>query len=147
MKQFGYDAFLNPLIKDIQFMETNGVFLEALDTFVRGTIFCVCADNLGAHSLAGFHESFNFEHFCRFCCINQDQINTVEARDCQLRIVEKHNTFLEELEANDELTVNGVKKACVLHKHLSHFHPVTGFPPDILHDFFEGVVPTELFVS
>src|SRR4029434_3777599 len=23
------------------------------------------------------------------------------------------------------------------------FHPVTGFPPDILHDFFEGVIPVE----
>lgn len=64
MKQFGYDAFLQPLIKDIQFLETNGVFVEALDTFVKGTVFCVCADNLGAHSLVGFQESFSVEHFC-----------------------------------------------------------------------------------
>lgn len=35
VKQFGYDAFLHPLIKDIQFLETNGVFVEALDTFVK----------------------------------------------------------------------------------------------------------------
>lgn len=32
----------------------------------------------------------------------------------------------------------------VLSKHLSYFHPVTGFLPDILHIFFEGVVPVEL---
>lgn len=51
---------------------------------------------------------------------------------------------MEELESGDEQTVNGVKKACVLHKHLSHFHPVTGFPQDILHDFFEGDIPVEL---
>lgn len=97
VKQFGYDAFLHPLIKDIQFLETNGVFVEALDTFVKGTVFFVCADNLGAHSLAGFQESFNVEHFCRFCFIHRDQINTVEARDCQPRTVEQHNTFVEEL--------------------------------------------------
>lgn len=24
------------------------------------------------------------------------------------------------------------------------YHPVTGVPPDILHDFFEGVIPVEL---
>lgn len=38
----------------------------------------------------------------------------------------------------------GVKQSCVLSDHLSYFHPITGFPPDILHDLFEGVVPVEL---
>lgn len=52
------------MIKDLQFLETNGVFVEALDTFVKGTVFCVCADNLGAHSLASFLESFNVEKSC-----------------------------------------------------------------------------------
>ena len=28
--------------------------------------------------------------------------------------------------------------------HLSYFHPITGFPPDRLHDLFEGVVPVDL---
>lgn len=144
VKLFGYDAFLYPLIKDIQSLERNGVFVEVLDKFVKGTVFCVCADNLGAHSLAGFHESFNVEKFCRFCCLNRDQIANTEARDCQLRTVEQHNAFVEELESSDKQSVNGVKQVCVLSKHLSYFHPVTGFPPDILHDLFEGVIPVEL---
>ncbi len=29
-------------------------------------------------------------------------------------------------------------------KHLTHFHVSTGYPPDVLHDLFEGVVPVEL---
>lgn len=91
VKRFGYDAFLYPLIKDIQSLERDGVFVEVLDTFVKGTVFCVCADNLGAHSLAGFHESFNVEKFCRFCCLSRDQIATVEARNFQLRTVQQHN--------------------------------------------------------
>lgn len=37
----------------------------------------------------------------------------------------------------------GVKHRC-LSDHLSYFNPITGFPPDILHDLFEGVVPVEL---
>ena len=37
-----------------------------------------------------------------------------------------------------------LKMNVFLSKHLSYFHPVTGFPPDILHDFFEGVIPVEL---
>lgn len=143
VKLFGYDAFLYPLIKDIQSLERNGVYVEVLDKFVKGTVFCVCADNLGAHSLAGFHECFNVEYFCRFCCLNRKKIATTEARDCQLRTVEQHNSFVEELKYSDK-SVNGVKQACVLSNHLTYFHPVTGFPPDILHDFFEGVIPVEL---
>lgn len=38
----------------------------------------------------------------------------------------------------------GVKKACPLTKKLSHFSFVRGYPPDILHDLFEGIVPKEL---
>ncbi|KAG9277980.1 hypothetical protein AMEX_G5760 [Astyanax mexicanus] len=143
-KQFGYDAFLYPLIKDIKSLETVGVFVEVLDKFVKGTVFCVCADNLGAHSLAGFHESFNVEHFCRFCCVSRDEIATVEPRDFQLRTEEQHNTCVEEIDSTNKQSVSGVKRACVLSKHLAYFHAVTGFPPDILHDLFEGVIPVEL---
>lgn len=38
----------------------------------------------------------------------------------------------------------GVKKACPLTENLSYFHCVPGYPPDILHDIFEGIVPLEL---
>ena len=143
VKQFGYESFLYPLMKDVESLERDGVVVEVLDKFVKGTIFCVCADNLGARSLAGFHESFNVEKFCRFCCISRNQIANVEPRDFPLRTVRQHDTFVEELKSSDKQSVNGVKSACVL-SNLSYFHPVTGFPPDILHDFFEGVIPVEL---
>ncbi|XP_041863678.1 uncharacterized protein LOC121653945 [Melanotaenia boesemani] len=144
VKLFGYEAFFYPLIEDIKCLERDGVYVEVLDKFVKGTVFCVCADNLGAHSLAGFSESFNVEKFCRFCCLNRHQIGTVEARDFPLRTVEQHDQFVAELKSSDKDSVNGVKGACALSEHLSYFHPVTGFPPDILHDFFEGVIPVEL---
>lgn len=143
--QFGYEKFLDPLIKDIKSLEQEGVFVEVLERYVKGTVFCVCADNLGAHGLAGFQESFNVEKFCRFCLISRKEIDTREASDFRLRTVEQHNVFVEELKDSDTLTnVNGVKRECVLSKHLSYFHPITGFPPDILHDLFEGIIPVEL---
>ena len=40
--------------------------------------------------------------------------------------------------------IYGVKKACPFTENLEHFHVVTGYPPDIMHDIFEGIVPTEL---
>ncbi len=38
----------------------------------------------------------------------------------------------------------GVKRDCVFTKHLSHFNVLSAYPPDVLHDIFEGVVPVEL---
>lgn len=50
--------------------------------------------------------------------------------------------FKKQNNSNDENY--GVNHSCVLSDHLSHFHPITGFPPDILHDMFEGVIPVKL---
>ena len=38
----------------------------------------------------------------------------------------------------------GVKRSCPLSESLEHFHVVNGYPPDLLHDLLEGIVPTEL---
>lgn len=145
VKKFGYDRFLEPLIKDLKHVEQNGVFVEALQRSVGAKLFCVCADNLGAHGLAGFQESFTVDKFCRFCLVSHSQIGTIKPKEFPLRTIEQHNRFVDDIKQNQTLTsVNGVKQECVLSKHLASFHPVTGFPPDILHDFFEGVIPVEL---
>lgn len=113
---------------------------------MRGTVFCVCADNLGAHALAGFQESFQVQHLCRFCLASKGDIQTKNFSHCELRTVEQHNSIVAELRETDCQSVLGVKRECVLSKHLSYFHPITGFPPDVLHDFFEGIVPFELSI-
>ena len=145
IKKYGYEKFLEPLLKDIKCLEQEGIFVEVVGQFVKSTVYCVCADNLGAHGLAGFSESFNVENFCRFCLISRGQIATTEVNDFQLRSVDQHNLFLEELKQGGNLkSVKGVKSECVLGKHLLFFHPITGFPPDLLHDLLEGVIPVEL---
>lgn len=70
IKQYGYEKFLEPLLKDIKCLEQEGIFIEVVGQFVKSTVYCVCADNLGAHGLAGFSESFTVENFCRFCLIS-----------------------------------------------------------------------------
>lgn len=60
-----------------------------------------------------------------------------------MRSVDQHN-FVEELRQKSVKSINGVKSECVLGKHLLFFHPITGFPPDVLHDLFERVIPVEL---
>ncbi|KAL2079481.1 hypothetical protein ACEWY4_001208 [Coilia grayii] len=144
---FGYEKFLSPLTRDIQLLEQNGVFVPRLNQNVKGTVFCVCADNLGANSLAGFVECFSATNYCRFCVIDKKDVKSTRIRDFKLRTIEEHNSHVEMLQSSGSMhPVFGVKRECALSKALSYFHPVTGFPPDVLHDLFEGIVPEELAV-
>lgn len=64
-----------------------------------------------------------------------------------MRNEEEHNRQVEEvLQDASKVQEYGVKRACVLLKNLRYFHVVRGYPPDILHDFLEGIVPFELAI-
>lgn len=62
-----YEAVLEPLLNDFVELEKEGLFISMLEKTVKGTVVSVVADNLGAHTLAGFLECFNATYFCRFC--------------------------------------------------------------------------------
>lgn len=49
----------------------------------------------------------------------------------------------EDLKDQNLVKEYGVKGSCVLNE-LDHFHSVSGFPPDIMHDLLEGVIPIEM---
>lgn len=52
---------------DLVSLEQYGVYVEQLGASVKGTVLFVAADNLAAHSLAGFPESFTIKKICRVC--------------------------------------------------------------------------------
>lgn len=56
------------------------MFVEKLACNVKGTVLYVAADNLAAHSLGGFQESFNVQKFCMFCLANREDIQTCDVR-------------------------------------------------------------------
>ena len=142
---YGYDSVLKPLIDDIKCLETVGVFVDKLGCNVKGTILFVAADNLAAHSLGGFQESFNVEKFCRFCLVSRKDIQTCDVRtgNFVLRSPESFDEAVNVLKQSDVASVDGVKRDCPLNS-LTGFHTCTGFPPDFLHDVLEGIVPVEL---
>lgn len=146
IKMFGYDQVLEPLLKDIDVLEHQGVFVQRLGKSVTGTVLYVSSDNLGAHSFAGFQESFSAGKCCRFCSASKEdiQVYAVKSGRFALRTQESLDNCVAELQHNESLTcVDGVKRDCVLNK-LSYFETAKGFPPDLLHDLFEGIVPLEL---
>lgn len=146
IQTFGYEKALGPLLRDLRTLEQDGVFIESIGKVVQGTVMCVVSDNLAAHDLAGFSKSFRAEYFCRFCTATQAQLQThdVASGEFSLRTKDSHNSDVHAVMHGESQSQNGVQADCVLSQHLEHFHTVTGFPPDALHDLFEGIVPVEL---
>lgn len=81
LQRCAYQNALGPLLQDLRTLEQDGVFLECLGQSVRGTVLCVVSDNLAAHSLAGFMQSFRAGYICRFCNATRDQILFHELED------------------------------------------------------------------
>lgn len=67
VKQLEYKAVLEPLLKDLATLEQEGIFISSVGKNIKGTVYCVIADNLGAHSISGLVESFTGPYICRFC--------------------------------------------------------------------------------
>lgn len=145
VKQYGYEKVLEPLLDDLVTLEQHGVYVSKLGKTLKGTVQCIVADNLGAHSIAGFVENFSGTYVCRFCTAKSEEFQTIEVNSgafC-LRTKGVHAAHLEAVREG-EVPHFGVKGVCVLSERLSYFNVTTGFPPDIAHDLFEGIIPVEV---
>lgn len=143
LRTFGFEKVLDPLLKDLVILEQHGVFISQLNECIKGTVSCVIADNLGAHGLAGFVESFSAEYICRFCTAKKSEIKSLTAGVFERRTQELHEAHLKYALETASVCC-GVKRDCVLSKNLSHFHVTAGYPPDVAHDLLEGIIPVEL---
>ncbi|XP_077953726.1 uncharacterized protein LOC120808990 isoform X2 [Gasterosteus aculeatus] len=57
---------------------SNMVYMWRSWENVKGTVLYVAADNLAAHSLAGFFENFMVDRFCRFCMATRSEMQATE---------------------------------------------------------------------
>lgn len=84
----------------LHFLEKEGVYIESLGTSIKGTISCIVADNLGAHSVGGFVESFgpNVAHPCRFCTASSEDLQNIEltVADFHRRCRQDHDLHVKE---------------------------------------------------
>lgn len=148
VERFGYDKTLDPLLGEIFTLEKDGVFIDSIDQVVKGSAMYVLSDNLAAHAFAGFMKSFRVKYFCRFSTAMIDQIQSHEVADRELsvRTEANHDHDLNVVKQGEKGSLHGVQGNCVLNQRLDYFHTVSGFPPDVLHDLLEGIVPVELAV-
>ena len=90
-------------------------------------------------------ENLSGEYFCRFCTATRKEVQSKEVKtgEFQLRTEELHSVQVTRA-LEEGKHCYGVKNKCVLAESLSHFKVTSGFPPDLAHDLFKGIVPVEL---
>jgi len=144
VKDHGYYAVFEPLIQELQKLYTDG-FTAMLPGGYEARFYVVLCtvsgDNLSSNALAGFRQVFNSGHFCRVCMIDYSEIST-KTSSCTLRNAALHLYHLEEVKQNPENSaVYGVKGPSVFAS-LEYFDVTQAFPPDVMHDCMEGVMPS-----
>ncbi|XP_033110190.1 uncharacterized protein LOC117111388 [Anneissia japonica] len=146
VKKYGAEQILQPLIRDIHILETEGITvqLDGNEYHFYGTISFVASDNLGAHFMAGMFENFSTVlRQCRFCNSTKHNMhNNYDEGTFQSRAnKEIWNTQAEAGTDNmDFARVYGIKRHSPLNQ-LSYYHVSQGLPSDASHDLFEGVIP------
>ena len=150
IKTFGIDSFLEPFVKDLNKLATDGITvpLETGTVTFTGTLLAFLADNLASHEVGGFKESMSFAvRFCRSCMATKDESQKYfSASAFQNRTPEEHQKQCRLLQGplrNHHSTTYGINRESVLEKILN-FSVVTGMCHDIMHDLFEGVIPLEM---
>lgn len=147
VKTYGFEKILEPLICDLQVLQERGLRLKFEDRqyCIKGGLATISADNLTSHTLAGFSCSFSNGRICRFCmCHYKDLSRIISEGDCVLRTKTVHAYHLQCVEDDPHCrSVYGVTGPCAFNK-LSYFDTTNAFPPDVMHDFLEGVIPLVL---
>ena len=143
VKQYGYDKILLPLFRQLQELESEkGLAATVFDQSVtlHGIVVAFSADNLGAHSLFGYLESFSANRMCRFCLAHKSEIQELfHEKYFILRTRDSYDNEVKRLrDADYNASQSGIKRGCILNS-LKHFHCTEQSVPDCMHDICEGV--------
>ena len=148
VKQYSYEKILSPFVNTLHQLESpNGVsiMVNGEQLSLRAIISLFSADNLGANSLFGFVESFNANHFCRFCNCSKDETqNYFHACHFEPRTRQQYDEAVSNSNRRDyNSSESGIKHGCIFNS-LNFFHCIEQSVPDCMHDVLEGIIPFEM---
>ena len=142
IKLFGQQMVFQLLLFHLKILETEGI--ECDDTNYKCQLFSILGDNLGAHMVGGFTESFSAEYFCRYCLIRKAEFNCVPHEIGEERTKQKYDAAVYDAEHLPASMVQGIKFNSVFYD-LQSFHVCKpGLPPCLGHDLMEGVVAVDI---
>jgi len=148
VKRYGYDKLLEPLFKELQLLESEAGLpctISGKPSSLHGLVVAISADNLGAHSLFGYLESFSANKLCRFCEVDKLEIqHTFTEPNFKLRTKDSYDNAVKRIkDASYNASETGIKKSFILND-LKFFHCTEQTVPDCMHDVCEGVAPYEV---
>ena len=122
---YGYEKVLESFLRDMKILENDGITIETSDGDIclNGSISIIIADNLAAHQLGGYFESFSSFKACRFCDATKEsrKISFVEG-NFTLNTPASYDAKLVVIQENHELApAYGLKRKCALND-LKYFH-------------------------
>ncbi|CAF2057357.1 unnamed protein product [Rotaria magnacalcarata] len=134
--------FYEPIVNDLNDLQCNGLMINKFDTQSIFSFSTIAADNLAAHELAGFQQTFRSGYFCRRCLVTYENrlLPLTDVHFIQ-RTHLQYNKYLNSLENDLQMKSKfGVVGPSPLNG-LQNFDPTSSFPGDLMHDFYEGVCP------
>ncbi|KAB0798233.1 hypothetical protein PPYR_09226 [Photinus pyralis] len=131
---FGNHAVFSKLVAELTTLENTGLNVKysGQNINICFPLVLLVGDNLGIHSVLGYHESFSSNYPCRFCIADKKLIHSQLVEDTQLARNEKN------YETDVATCSRGIKERCVFNS-LPNFHPTKNTACDIMHDLLEGV--------
>ncbi|KAJ8677522.1 hypothetical protein QAD02_013309 [Eretmocerus hayati] len=135
--EYGDRACFGPLLRDLKYLSEVGISIT-IDGVVKQVHFeCVLfvGDNLGLNQCCGFVSNFLTDYSSRICQATADQME---------RLVTESSSLLRNAKNYVEDKMNGtggVIQECLFNQ-LPRFHITENRSLDLMHDLFEGVVPS-----
>ncbi|CAM4786483.1 unnamed protein product [Rotaria magnacalcarata] len=134
--------FYDPIINDLNDLQSSGLILNTFNSQIYFTFTTMAADNLAAHEVGGFQQSFSSGYICRRCLITYEN-RLIPLTDVHFvrRAANQHQRVLQSLENNPQIkSICGIVGPSPLND-LRNFNSSSSLPGDVMHDFFEGVCP------
>ncbi|KAE8738154.1 hypothetical protein FOCC_FOCC016374 [Frankliniella occidentalis] len=148
LKEFSYEQIFSPLLEDLKSLYEVGinVVFNGTPVNLKGCVVGVSSDNLEAHTVGGFNQSFSAADFyCRYCYARRAQRIRGDVSLCVRRNCFNYDNDARSADERDE-PVKGVWEASVLNE-IPGFHVMNGLPPCSAHDIAEGFLPKDLFIA
>ncbi|XP_064479212.1 uncharacterized protein LOC135392429 [Ornithodoros turicata] len=147
LKQYGLNRIMEPLIADLNSLQSNGldVVLNGSTVYMKACVVGFSGDNLSLNRLGGFSCSFTAGRVCRHCLASSTNLQSLtDESKCTLRTAEAHNSHVAAVQLSpDNARLYGVKEpSCLLA--LNGFDVTCQLLPDLMHDVLEGGINTVL---
>lgn len=138
------DAFLAPFVNDLTTLYVNGITvqIDAHSYTFHAALLAFLADNLAAHAVAGFKESFSFaKRICRTCMATVSSIQSLyNEEQCELHTCVEHKMQCLDLWSDENpqhvSKEYGINRRSIL-ENVPGFSVINGMPHDIMHDLSE----------